>query len=160
MYKYPSYPVQTGANCVAYAFATAIEVALAEYPPEYWQRIDRRQIETIVGAPAHLHEAAEKLSELYPWLKMRPMFGVVCNNISPLVCLTQRYGYAHAVTALPRGREYDPLVGDTQLRQEVMPVNHVYVVVLAPPVADKWMRYSWYRWLRYIAVPFVQEKLL
>lgn len=150
MIDYPTTPLQQNRDCVAYAFAHAIEVALTTEGQEYWQRIDRNKIVEIVGAPAHAPTAAKKLKLVYPWLGL-----VVMETPAafPCVATTWRDGFSHAVTLVSHGTEYDPALGKlVATRGGDKMSGYIHVMALAAPLICKWRKYAWYRWLERVGV--------
>lgn len=146
MKRFPAYPLQTNNECVAYAFATAIEAALEDYPPEYWRRIDRAEILRIVGAPAAIQVAAAQLTSALPWVTTWQVHYYSIDG--PVVVSTWRDGIAHAVCLLGGGLEYDPGKGRVQETYGSDKVGvHIAVRVINPPVVNRWRRYALYRWL-------------
>jgi hypothetical protein len=146
MKNFPSYPLQTDRNCAAYAFATAIELALEEYAPEFWQRVDRAAMERLIGAPVDLRVAAARVSEAMPWV--RAFEGHTLAFEAPLVVATWRDGFSHAICLVSHTHEYDPGKGVVQeIYGEDKMNTRIVVRVVNPPVANRWRRYALYRWL-------------
>lgn len=149
----PTYPLQTGPNCVACAFAGAIETCLAAYPPEYHRRVTPAEVEAIVGAPADIRVAAQKIMESWYWVHFTelpyPNQNITLENGNyPIVAATWRDNISHAVCLLDRDMEYDPAKAAIQHSYgRFMMGSHRMVILRKPPVINKWRRYAVYRWV-------------
>jgi hypothetical protein len=148
--NYPTTPLQTAGNCVAYSYSFAIEQALAMLPPEYHRRVNRVEIEKIVGAPADVREAAKRLAAHYPWLLIDAHSTVPVFNRAPFVVAVWRNRIAHAVCFVDYLNEYDPAFGKivpTWNTDEMNSWHTVMAVQERTPVANRWRKYGWYRTL-------------
>jgi hypothetical protein len=147
-HAYPTTPLQTGPNCVAYAFAFAIESALSALPPEYHRRINRAEIERLVGAPADVRVAATVLQFKYNWLQISTYAIAPVFAKAPYVTATWRNGISHAVCIFSHAHEYDPALGTTQVTHGTDKMANWTTVVAVKercPVANRWRKYALYR---------------
>ena len=152
MKNYPSPSLQSGQDCVAFAFAYAIELALSKHHQQYWQRIDRKELVALFGAPADVRVAYKKLLAKYNWLGFYVQIKSMTDSLGrieyPCVATTWRDGFAHAIVLIDPITEYDPAKGEVGVsyRCEMM-ATFVQTLVVDPPVVCKWRKYAVYRWL-------------
>jgi hypothetical protein len=117
-----SYPLQTGANCVAYAYWVAIN---SQLPIEHKNPYTPASIEAITGAPAAATQLA--LNKL-PGVSI---LQVIAGEPVPFTVLaTWDQGFSHAVTYMGRGRIYDPALG------QVVQLTHTKYAKAALVVVD------------------------
>jgi len=124
------YPLQTGANCVVYAYWVAMQEALYKADPFRKLTITVQDIENIIGAPAPVNGKTVEILKArtssleFPssiWNAFKFLDGVT-GSIN--VRSTWRAGFAHALTFFD-GKQYDPGTG------EVSPADYSMV---GPPV--------------------------
>lgn len=143
-------PLQTDRNCVAYAYAFAIEhLLLRDFGPEYHTTIDRAAVEKITGAPTLTTSAGTALNQVWPWVTVLNLDDNSALSAKEVVVVsTWRDGIAHAVTIFENVMEYDPGKGVVQPTYGTNKMaRRVLVQLRNPPIINKWRRYALYRWL-------------